>query len=463
MDGATEAEKAGGTSVRPIAMSVARLWTISLLSACAGAIFAFGLAPGGNPAMGVGAAIVIVSMLAVSGLQHAASPDRARMTAAEASRSAFFDHAIEGIFRTTVDGRYLDVNPALARIYGYPDPDALIVGLTDIADQLYVDSGRREAFQELLRRNDAVIDFVSEIHRHDGTKIWISENARAIRNWTGQIVFYEGTVEDVTAKIEAEDAMRSALRQIEEANRAKSAFLAAMSHELKTPLNAVLGFSEMLKHELLGPLGQPAYRRYAEDIHVSGMRLLAVIDDVLDVARVQTSAIILDVRPVALAEMARDAIALARRATGDQREVKIEMADELPLVRVDARRFCQALFKLLSNAFKFTPESGAISLSARLYPDGHIAVAVADEGIGMERDQIGLALEPFGQVDRSLARRFEGAGLGLTIARSLVELHGGVLSIESEKGHGTTVTINLPARAVVEAEPDQPRMHRAAG
>ena len=174
----------------------------------------------------------------------------------------------------------------------------MIAGLTDIAGQLYVDPGRRDAFQALLHQNDAVVDFVSKIRRRDGSTIWISENARAVRNWAGQIVFYEGTVEDVTAKIEAEEAMRLALRQTDEASRAKSAFLAAMSHELKTPLNAVLGFSEMLKCELLGPLGQPAYRRYAEDIHVSGMRLLAVIDDILDVARVQTSAITLDVRPV---------------------------------------------------------------------------------------------------------------------------------------------------------------------
>ncbi|MGB8365292.1 MAG: PAS domain-containing sensor histidine kinase [Rhizomicrobium sp.] len=446
-------EKVAGGGHGAEAASVAPPWGISILSAVVGMVFGLGLTPGGNPEFSAGAAILMALMLAAIGLQRAARPDHRHKTAAEAVRSAFFEHAIEGIFRTTVDGRYLDANPALARIYGYADPSELIAGLTDIAGQLYVDPGRRDAFQALLHQNDAVVDFVSKIRRRDGSTIWISENARAVRNWAGQIVFYEGTVEDVTAKIEAEEAMRLALRQTDEASRAKSAFLAAMSHELKTPLNAVLGFSEMLKCELLGPLGQPAYRRYAEDIHVSGMRLLAVIDDILDVARVQTSAITLDVRPVPLADVARDAVAQAKRATGDPREVAIDLPDALPFVRVDPGRLCQALLKILSNAFKFTPENGAISLVVRLTEDGRAAITISDEGIGMEPEKIALALEPFGQIDRSLARRFEGAGLGLTIARALVELHGGELSIASEQGRGTAVTIFLPACAVVQAEP----------
>ena len=131
-----------------------------------------------------------------------------RLTAAEKTYRAFFDHAIEGIFRTTPEGRYIDANPALARIYGYDSPAALMDGLTDIAGQLYVEPGRREAFRDLLRANDIVTDFVSEIRRRDGTSIWISENARAVRDWTGRLVFYEGTVADVTAKIEADTALR---------------------------------------------------------------------------------------------------------------------------------------------------------------------------------------------------------------------------------------------------------------
>jgi PAS domain S-box-containing protein len=149
-----------------------------------------------------------------------------RITAAERTYRAFFDHAIEGIFRTTPEGRYLDANPALAKIYGYADADDLMLGLTDIADQLYVEPTRREDFASLMRAHDSVTDFVSQIRRHDGSVIWISENARAVRDWTGKLVFYEGTVEDVTGKIEAQNTLRRALTEMEEANRSKSAFLA---------------------------------------------------------------------------------------------------------------------------------------------------------------------------------------------------------------------------------------------
>ncbi|HWU25686.1 MAG TPA: PAS domain-containing sensor histidine kinase [Rhizomicrobium sp.] len=444
-----EAESPGSRS--DLATRSVRInFALALLAAGAGAVFGFGLAPGRDPEISIGAALFMALGLLLAVARWANAAVARPLTAAELGRSAFFEHAIEGIFRTSVSGRYLDANPALARIYGYSDVPALMEGLTNIAGQLYLDASRREAFQALLRENDSVVDFVSEIRRRDGSTIWISENARAVRNWTGQIIFYEGTVEDVTAKIEAQQAMRRALRQMEEAARSKSAFLAAMSHELKTPLNAVLGFSEILKGELLGPLGQPVYRDYASDIHASGARLLAVINDILDSARMQAGSMHLDRRAVALADIVHDALVGARQAANDDRLVGVELPDTLPLLFVDPQRLCQALGKLLSNAFKFTPGHGAIRLSAGRTENGGVTISVIDEGIGMEPEKIALALEPFGQVDRSLARRFEGAGLGLSIARALVELHGGSLALASEKGSGTTVTIALPPNAVSE-------------
>ncbi len=387
---------------------------------------------------GLGAAIVI--------LRRLVKPGERRMTAAERTHRAFFDHAIEGIFRTTAEGRYLDANPALARIYGYDNPEALIAGLTNIAGQLYVDPRRRGQFQSLMQHNDAVTDFVSQIRRRDGEIIWISENARAVRNWADRLVFYEGTVEDVTARMQADEDLRRALCEAEEASRTKTAFLAAMSHELKTPLNSVLGFSEMLKGEMLGPIGQPAYRDYAENIYDSGTRLLAVINNILDVTRLQAGAITLDLRAVELRELVGDALNAASVLPG-AREVTLDIPPGL--VEADAARLKQVLVNLLSNTFKFTPEGGAISLCASVLPDGGLTVAVADEGIGMEAGQIEAALQPFHQLDRSLSRRFEGTGLGLSIAKSLVELHGGRLSVESATGVGTTVTLTLPPARMI--------------
>ncbi|MEJ1969676.1 MAG: PAS domain-containing sensor histidine kinase [Rhizomicrobium sp.] len=416
-----------------------------MLAALAGGVVV-GLASVRVPVREGLAGLVIFALLGATlfAVSRLAERSHGRLTTGDASYRAFFEHAIEGIFRTTPDGRYIDANPALARIYGYPSPTLLMAGLTNIADQLYVDPARRAAFQALMQANDQVGAFVSEIRRRDGATIWISENARAVRDWTGRVVCYEGTVEDVTERQTAQIAMRAALAQAEEASRAKSAFLAAMSHELKTPLNAVLGFSEIIKDEVLGPITPARYRAYAADIHASGTRLLAIISDVLDVARISGGAITLNARPYSVAALCEEAITMARIATKDGRDVALDVAAMMPQADVDPQRLRQALANLVSNALKFTPEGGQVAVTARQDRSGGISLMVRDTGIGMDAEKTAAALEPFRQLDRSLARRFEGAGLGLSIAKSLVELHGGELLIESAVGAGTRVTIALP-------------------
>lgn len=395
---------------------------------------------------GIGILAVIAASLVV--LRRSVDGKKAPETASEKSFRAFFDHALEGIFRTTPDGHYLAANAALARIYGYDSPEELIEGLTDIGGQLYIDPGRRDDFLAEMREHGQVTDFVSRIRRRDGSITWISENSRSVRDWTGRVVFYEGTVEDVSAEREMIEAMRRALAEAEEASRAKSAFLAAMSHELKTPLNAVLGFSEILKGEMFGPLGDLHYREYASDIHASGTRLLCIVNDILDTARLQGGAITLVSRIVTAEDLIDQAVASARKTTGDVRDLEIHIAPGLPSLDVDAARIGQALANLVSNALKFTPDGGRISLRVAHAPVGGVNFVVRDSGIGMDADKIANALEPFRQLDRSLARRFEGAGLGLSIAKSLAELHGGSLMVASAPGKGTTVTLSIPPARV---------------
>jgi PAS domain S-box-containing protein len=396
------------------------------------------------------AGLIILAVLcsALALLQRVAENTRKRVTAGEASYRAFFDHAVEGIFRTTPEGHYLAVNQALADIYGYPGPEALINGLTDISAQLYVDSRRRDEFRTLMQANDVVTNFVSEIYHRSGRRIWISENARAVRDWSGALLCYEGTVEDVTEKFEQERTLRAALRQAEIANKMKAAFLAAMSHELKTPLNAVLGFSEIIRDEVLGPVGHAGYREYAGDIHTSGTRLLAVINDVLDVSRLEGGLLTIEARNENALDVAEGAIKLARGLVQDKRNIEIDVPAGMPSLHVDPRRLAQALGNLLANALKFTPEGGKVRLAVRLQSTGDVHLMVEDTGIGMAEETIAAALEPFRQLDGSLARRFEGAGLGLSIAKALAELHGGRLSVRSAVGEGTTVTIALPAARV---------------
>ncbi len=394
--------------------------------------------------------LVLVALLSVmlTLLARTARNTRLRVTAGEASYRAFFDHAVEGIFRTTPDGQYLAVNQALADIYGYASPSSLIAGLTDISAQLYVETRRRDEFRTEMQAHDVVTNFVSEIYHSSGRRIWISENARAVRDWSGELLCYEGTVEDVTEKFEAERALRAALRQAEIANKVKAAFLAAMSHELKTPLNAVLGFSEIIRDEMLGPVGNEAYRDYAGDIHKSGVRLLSVINDVLDVTKLESGSVVLDERPENPQDIIEQALKLARKATGDGRDIVCRLPEPLPALNADPRRLAQALGNLLANALKFTSAEGEVRLSLTLQPDGGAVFAVEDTGIGMAAETIAAALEPFSQLDGSLSRKFEGAGLGLSITKALVELHGGRLAIASAIGAGTTVTLTLPASRV---------------
>jgi signal transduction histidine kinase len=301
-----------------------------------------------------------------------------------------------------------------------------------------------------MRREEMVHNFDSRIRRRDGSVIWISENARAVRDPDGLFLYYEGTVEDITADVEAEETIRRALQEAQEAARSKAAFLAAMSHELKTPLNAVIGFSELMLHEVFGPVEEPRYRSYLGDIHENGRRLLTMINEILDLTRVQGGLLTLDESTVALNEVIDDVWNSLIEANTKAPYLQRDFAANLPLLRADPKRIRQVLSHILSNAMKFTPPTGHVRVSARVNEFDGLDIVIADTGIGMEPERIPAALEPFKQLDGRLARRFEGVGLGLPLALALVRLHGGELRVESALGKGTTVSIDFPRERVVE-------------
>jgi len=362
----------------------------------------------------------------------------------EISYHAFVDEAIEGFFRTTREGRYLIVNGALARIYGYDSPEQLRTEMTDIGQSLYVDPNRRMDFQRLIAEKARVKDFVSQIRQRDGTLIWISENARKVTDEDGQFLFYEGTVQDITVQRESEEAIRRALGETQEAALAKAAFLAAMSHELKTPLNAVIGFSDLMRQELFGPVGEPRYRAYIVDIHDNGRRLLGMINDILDLSRIESRLLDLEDDMVNIEDSITAACNTIAEDKPEAAPIHIEIAAQLPLLKADPRRLHQIFMHLLSNAVKFNSPEGRVMTRAFATPEGGLAIAISDTGIGMAPDRIAHALEPFKQLDGRVARRFEGVGLGLPLAKALVRLHEGSLTIESAPGVGTTVTVCFP-------------------
>jgi signal transduction histidine kinase len=254
-------------------------------------------------------------------------------------------------------------------------------------------------------------------------------------------VFKANAIEKKQIEIELIKSKETA----ESSNRAKSQFLANMSHELRTPLNAVIGFAEMMSAETFGPLGSPRYQEYADAIRGSGAHLLALINDILDLSRLDAGQSDLIDEQLDVEEIAETVLTMvAGQARAARVEVSRDIAPGLPLLRADRRRVKQVLINLLANAVKFTPAGGTVSLSAVKTKDGGLKLAVADTGIGIAKEDIPKALERFGQVDSKLSRRYEGAGLGLPLAKQLMELHGGTLVLESELNVGTTVTVIFP-------------------
>jgi PAS domain S-box-containing protein len=358
------------------------------------------------------------------------------------------DGSIQGmlVYR---DGRVLFANRTATTMLGFRCPaDIVVRGDLSLLGFLSPDQGGRPNPLLAELAPGEVRDVEIEEARLDGEPLWLVVRARRVA-WHGGPAT-QMTVFDGTSHKQIERSLLAAKEQAEDASRAKSTFLAQMSHELRTPLNAVIGFSEVLHQEMLGPLGNPRYREYADDIAESGRHLLAVINDILDVAKFEAGRLTLQESRISLADIIQSSLRmLHERAAAADIVLDQVLPNALPLVRGDHSKVKQILLNLLSNALKFTPAGGRITVAAACEGDGALSVSVRDTGIGMAAHEIPRALEPFTQVGASPEIGQQGTGLGLPLAKAFTQLHGGRLVVESAPGCGTCVTFRLPRERIL--------------
>jgi two-component system cell cycle sensor histidine kinase PleC len=292
---------------------------------------------------------------------------------------------------------------------------------------------------------------ISERRTKDGGYVSVGTDITPLKQHEKKLVGSEqrlmATVTDLQQsqqKLESQAQQLAELAQsAAEANQAKSKFLANMSHELRTPLNAIIGFSEIMESGMFGALGSDKYVEYCRDIHRSGEYLLDVINDVLDMSKIEAGRLKLDLEHIDLDRELSDALrVVTTRAQDKNLEVRSKIASGISL-KADRRAFKQIALNLLSNAVKFTPEQGRITVRGRV-SRGAVVIGIQDSGIGIARDALQKLGRPFEQVESQLTKTHHGSGLGLAIAKSLIELHGGEMRIRSTLGVGTTVVVRLP-------------------
>ena len=390
-----------------------------------------------------------------------AAPDRDRSDSADARReleakAAMIENSIAAVLAYDTQDRLIYCNQAGLRLCGVES----IAELQQSEFPRVITPGSRPAspLSAYLSRVTYSEEIFLEVKPMKLLPCLVSSNQ--LYDTSGALILSYANILDVTemnaykARLESKNReLIAANEKAEFANRTKSEFLAAMSHELRTPLNAIIGFSEIIKNETFGPVGSTQYRSYAEDINESGQHLLDLINDILDLSKVESGADEIHEEQIEIREVIESVVTMVKgRAQKGGVKLELKVPDLLPTLRADNRKLKQILVNLLSNAIKFTDTGGTVTLKIWCRTGSGYVFQVADTGIGIALDDIPKALAPFQQVYGELNRKYEGTGLGLPLAKSLVELHGGSLDLQSRLGVGTTVTVRLPEERVVPSE-----------
>jgi PAS domain S-box-containing protein len=356
------------------------------------------------------------------------------------------------IFTTDKDGRFTMANKAFAQACGLSVEGIVGTLLADIKGDPDEVARLSEDDRTFLKDLRSIAVSERPFTTADGLQLWLQFTKVRFTLANGEDrVLTVGA--DITERREVEETLRRMKEGAEAANRSKTEFLANMSHELRTPLNAIIGFSKIIEEGMFGPVGNAKYLEYATDIGTSADHLLSIINDILEVSKIEAGEVDLQEQLLDVGVVFRDVERIVH-SRADEAGIRFEVGkpDSLPALYADERKIKQILLNLVSNGIKFTPAGGFVRVEARLGEGGGIEIEVRDNGIGIAEEDIPRALERFGQVADVMTRKHSGTGLGLPLAIGMVELHGGRLEITSEVGKGTTVTVKFPPDRTVAAK-----------
>ena len=377
---------------------------------------------------------------------------------------------IDALMTTDPHGVISDVNQEMVDLTGRTRDE--LIGAP--CRNFFTDPLRADAAIKRVLTEDKVSDYELTVRALNGTETVVSYNAATFHDRDRKLQGVFAAARDVTDRKRFERTLQEKNIELEHASRMKSEFLATMSHELRTPLNAIIGFSEALKDGLIGDMSE-SQREYIGDIFISGQHLLSLINDILDLSKVEAGMMALELETIDLSLLLSNSLSIVKEKAAAQRiGLVVEASDDLGMVRLDPRKVNQIAYNLLSNAVKFTPDNGRVTVNARrvsrsdvgmlpgTWPVHTFALAdnefadflelcVGDSGIGISTDNMAKLFQPFSQIDSSLARRFEGTGLGLAMVKQLAELHGGTVAVSSKEGEGARFAVWLPLRSAEQA------------
>ncbi len=403
-----------------------------------------------NPILDEDGEVTILDVIAQPNLSDDSALQRERDDALLLLTS-IFDVSEVGILVTDHNRRIVKVNDSFVRIYGWSRNDLIGLDFINIIASDEQDVARKN--HEEFIRGGIRSSGEMKLSRKNGSSANVLFTTATLE-LSQRRRFQVTTIMDITLRKQMEYSLRVAKEQADAANQAKSAFLANMSHELRTPLNAIIGFSEMMIKHTFGPLGHEKYGEYLDDIHMSAKHLLEIINEVLDMSKIEAGKVELDEQEIDMHGLI-DSVTriMANRAFNSGLEIRENIPADLPGLYADPRLVRQILINLVTNAIKYSHKSGAIDVAAETDERGRLLLVVRDYGVGIPKDRIKEAMQPFGQIhDPTHSNTQQGTGLGLPLTKAMAELHGGALLLESDTNKGTKVTIVFPEDRVLRSK-----------